>query len=70
MVALVDELQEKGLVERRPHRDDRRKKVVALTNTGRDIMRRGGQRVDDCEREFLAALGAADARRSRTRCTR
>jgi DNA-binding MarR family transcriptional regulator len=61
MVALVDELQEKGLVQRRPHHDDRRKNVVALTTAGRTIRQRAARQVDDCERRFLAALSESDA---------
>lgn len=61
MVALVDELQEKGLVQRRPHRDDRRKNVVQLTTAGRDIRQRAARQVDDAERRFLAALSEPEA---------
>jgi DNA-binding MarR family transcriptional regulator len=61
MVALVDELQANGWVERRPQPDDRRKNVVTLTRTGRDLMQRGGRLIDDCERRFLAALSESDA---------
>jgi DNA-binding MarR family transcriptional regulator len=61
MVALLDELQGKGLVARRPHSEDRRKNTVSLTTEGRDVMQRGAQLVDDCERGFLAALDEPDA---------
>ena len=61
MVALVDELEARGLVRRRPHRDDRRKNVVELTAAGHDIARRGARRVDDAERRFLAQLNERDA---------
>jgi DNA-binding MarR family transcriptional regulator len=57
MVALIDELQAKGLIERRPHRDDRRKNVVEITAKGRDLRRRAARQVDDAERRFLSALG-------------
>jgi DNA-binding MarR family transcriptional regulator len=63
MVALVDELQAKGYVKRRPQPDDRRKNIVTLTRKGRDAMARGARLVDDCERRFLATLGEADANR-------
>jgi DNA-binding MarR family transcriptional regulator len=63
MVALVDELEAKGWVERRPHSDDRRKNIVGLTKKGRDLMRRAGRLIDDCERRFLAALSDSDAER-------
>src|SRR6476469_5828406 len=35
MVALIDELEQGGLAERRPHPDDRRKRAVYLTTKGR-----------------------------------
>lgn len=63
MVAVVDGLQRKKLVRRAPHRDDRRKNVVELTATGRDVRRRAARQVDECERRFLAALSQPDARR-------
>lgn len=61
MVALVDELQAHGWVTRHPQPDDRRKNLVRLTATGRDLMRRGGRVIDECERRFLAALSEPDA---------
>jgi DNA-binding MarR family transcriptional regulator len=60
MVALIDQLEEKGLVKRRPHRDDRRKNAVELTVNGRDLKNRAAQLVDGCERQFLAALTKSD----------
>lgn len=63
MVALVDELEGKGLVERRPQAGDRRKNAVGLTAKGRDMMQRGARLADDCERQFLAALKEPDAER-------
>ena len=33
---IVDDLEERGLVERRPHPEDRRAKLVTLTRAGRD----------------------------------
>jgi DNA-binding MarR family transcriptional regulator len=35
---IVDKLEAHGLVERRPHPDDRRRKLVALTAAGRDAI--------------------------------
>ncbi|GAB3924506.1 MarR family transcriptional regulator [Microlunatus endophyticus] len=61
MVALVDELEAKGWVKRRPQPDDRRKNIVTLTNTGRGLLQRGSRIVDECEQEFLAALSAVEA---------
>jgi DNA-binding MarR family transcriptional regulator len=61
MVALVDELQAKGWVRRRPQHDDRRKNTVGLTKKGRDVRQRGARLIDDCERRFLAVLSESDA---------
>jgi DNA-binding MarR family transcriptional regulator len=56
MVALLDALEDKGLVTRHPHAEDRRKNVVELTALGRDTLRDATQASDDAERRFLAPL--------------
>jgi DNA-binding MarR family transcriptional regulator len=56
MVALLDALEGKGLVTRRPHASDRRKNVVELTPAGRDTLGRASRARDDAERRFLAPL--------------
>jgi DNA-binding MarR family transcriptional regulator len=56
MVALVDQLEGKGLVQRRQDPDDRRRNLVGLTDTGRDTLRRAAPARDDAERRFLAPL--------------
>jgi DNA-binding MarR family transcriptional regulator len=66
MVGLIDELERKGLVKRRPHRDDRRKNAVELTANGRDVKERAAQLVDGCERQFLAALTKTGAQQLKT----
>jgi DNA-binding MarR family transcriptional regulator len=62
MVAHVDALEAKGLVERRRSAHDRRKNMVELTPAGRECLRAAGQARDQVEREFLAPLGAAGAK--------
>jgi DNA-binding MarR family transcriptional regulator len=37
----VDQLEARGLVHRTPHPDDKRRKLVHLTDTGRDAAERG-----------------------------
>jgi DNA-binding MarR family transcriptional regulator len=56
MVALVDALEDKGLVARHPHAQDRRKNVVELTPAGRATLAEATQASDDAERQFLAPL--------------
>lgn len=61
MVALIDELEGKGLVQRRQDPADRRKNVVALTPAGRATLRKASAAGDDAERRFLAPLTADQA---------
>ena len=61
MVALIDDLQLKGLVQRRPDLDDRRKNVVELTDAGRGAVQQAAEAVGQAERDFLAPLSAAEA---------
>jgi DNA-binding MarR family transcriptional regulator len=56
MVGLVDELEKKGLVERRPDPLDRRKNVVALTEAGRTTVQDATRAVAEAERRFLGPL--------------
>src|SRR2546421_5018351 len=57
MVAVIDQLERKGLVARRPHPDDRRKNAVELTAAGHDVCRRAARHIDDCERRVPARPG-------------
>ncbi|MEU2337233.1 MarR family winged helix-turn-helix transcriptional regulator [Streptomyces sp. NPDC006654] len=61
MVALVDALEEKGLVERRRSPRDRRKNTVQLTPTGQETLRRAERAREETERQFLAPLSPSDA---------
>jgi DNA-binding MarR family transcriptional regulator len=69
MVALVDSLQRKGLIERRPHADDRRKNAIEITASGRDVRKRAARTVDTIERRFLAVLEEREAARLRAALT-
>ncbi|MCX5054502.1 MULTISPECIES: MarR family winged helix-turn-helix transcriptional regulator [unclassified Streptomyces] len=61
MVALVDALEEKRLVERRRSSQDRRKNTVQLTPTGQDTLRKAERAREEMERQFLAPLSSSDA---------
>jgi DNA-binding MarR family transcriptional regulator len=65
MVAFIDALEDKGLVARRPHADDRRKNVVELTHAGRVTLRRATEAGQEAERQFLAPLNESAAKRFR-----
>jgi DNA-binding MarR family transcriptional regulator len=61
MVALIDELEAKALVGRRPDPQDRRKNVVALTSRGRKIRTAALASTIEVEQALLAPLSSADA---------
>lgn len=56
MVALIDDLERRGLARRDPHPIDGRAYAVAITTAGRRLQRRAQRALLACEREFLAPL--------------
>ncbi|MGW4793883.1 MarR family winged helix-turn-helix transcriptional regulator [Nonomuraea sp. NPDC004297] len=62
MVAMVDTLERKRLVARRPDPADRRRNMVELTRHGREVLAGAGRAVDAAEEEFLGPLPGGDAR--------
>ena len=60
MVALIDELEQKGFVQRRQDPADRRKNVVALTGSGRDTLGRANKAGAEAERRFLSPLAPGE----------
>jgi DNA-binding MarR family transcriptional regulator len=56
MVATLDALEERGLAERRPHPDDRRKRAVHLTAKGKRTLARGRELADKVGEETFAPL--------------
>jgi DNA-binding MarR family transcriptional regulator len=60
MVALVDELERRGLVERRPNPDDRRVRALYLTRKGRQKLARGREIAHAHEEALTAGLGPTD----------
>ncbi len=63
VVALVDELQRRGLVVREPDPVDRRANVVVATSDGEELFARARVAVRDAERELHAGLSADDRAR-------
>lgn len=56
MVGLLDSLEGKGLVARRPDAGDRRRNVVVLTEAGEAKLQTATEASDAAERELLASL--------------
>jgi DNA-binding MarR family transcriptional regulator len=56
MVAIIDELEDLGLAERRPHPSDRRKHAVHLTARGRKTLDRASAAAAKTAGELLAPL--------------
>jgi DNA-binding MarR family transcriptional regulator len=61
MMAMLDELEKRRLVDRFTSPDDRRKNVVVLTVSGWETMEQAGKARNDAEEEFLAALSDDEA---------
>ena len=66
MVDLVDSLELKQLVERRPDPLDRRRNLVQLTAEGRRVLQDGNRASRQAEDRFLAGLDPAEAKFFRT----
>jgi DNA-binding MarR family transcriptional regulator len=56
MVALVDHLEEAGLVERRPNAEDRRIRELHLTRKGKGALERAGKIAIDYETRLCAGI--------------
>jgi MarR family transcriptional regulator, lower aerobic nicotinate degradation pathway regulator len=60
MVGVLNELAERGLVERAPDPDDRRRNVITITAQGSRHLRRLDKILDDLHEELLAPLTPAE----------
>lgn len=60
MAELVDGLEHLGYLERRADPDDRRAKLVCLTERGWDAIREGRRLIASIERDWAKALGDRD----------
>ena len=64
MVVTLDEMERRGLAERRLSPEDRRVRVVAITAAGRRLLAKADAIVQAVYDEVLADVGARRARRS------
>jgi|HubBroStandDraft_2_1064218.scaffolds.fasta_scaffold606626_1 DNA-binding MarR family transcriptional regulator len=60
MVAVIDELEAKGLAERRPDPNDRRARAIFLTARGLQTLERVRALAGELQREFFAGLSAEE----------
>jgi DNA-binding MarR family transcriptional regulator len=60
MVAFVDALEARGLLERRLNPEDRRTRALHLTDAGRDLLERAFALAAAHERDLCAGLSAAE----------
>jgi DNA-binding MarR family transcriptional regulator len=63
MVAIVDELESRGLIERRPNPGDRRVHALYLTSKGRKLLARGRKIASEHEAELTRGMSEADRQR-------
>ena len=61
MVGLLDSLEGKDLVARRPDTEDRRRNVIVLTDAGQVKLQQATQASDTAEQELLAPLDEREA---------
>ncbi|APA98170.1 hypothetical protein NS506_04122 [Nocardia seriolae] len=62
IITVLDDLQERGLIERRPDPADRRARLLALTPAGRGLRDAAQAEIQAREDRLLARLPAADRR--------
>lgn len=65
MVALLDALEGQGIVARRPQTADRRRNVVELTKSGRQVFQQAQKAAEEAEQHFLGPLDQPAAQQMR-----
>jgi len=62
IIPTLDELQDKGYIERRPDPDDRRVRLLAITESGRTVKDAVQEEIQGGEERWLSTLSAGDRR--------
>jgi DNA-binding MarR family transcriptional regulator len=62
IIPTLDELQDKGYIERTPDPDDRRVRLLAITDAGRAVKDAAQQEIQRGEERWLGKLSAGDRR--------
>lgn len=62
LVTLIDELESRGFLERRPHESDRRSYALHLTDAGRSTLQAIGRIAREHQQALLAALSEDEQR--------
>ncbi|MEV6769630.1 MarR family winged helix-turn-helix transcriptional regulator [Nocardia sp. NPDC051030] len=62
IIAVLDDLQNRGLIERKPDPDDRRARVLALTSAGGRVRTKAQADIQAAEERLLGRLPASDRR--------
>jgi DNA-binding MarR family transcriptional regulator len=62
IIRTLDDLQDDGYIERRPDPDDRRVRLLAITDTGRRVKDAVQDEIQRGEERWLGELGAEDRR--------
>jgi DNA-binding MarR family transcriptional regulator len=60
IIAILDELQDKGLIERMPDPEDRRARLLAITKEGRKVKDATQAAIQRGEERWLSTLSAED----------
>ncbi|GAA4291220.1 MarR family transcriptional regulator [Mycobacterium paraffinicum] len=60
IIPTLDELQERGYIERSPDPDDRRVRLLAITSAGRSIKSAAQRDIQTGEERWLAQLSTSD----------
>lgn len=60
IISTLDELQQQGHIERRPDPDDRRVRLLAITDAGRAVKNAAQAEIQIGEERWLGELDAAD----------